>query len=161
MKNIIRKFYKRFDRFLEHSTTGNLKLKARITAILTGILILITVALFIILAFIEFEITVPALGTVNRIINEKTIEFKVLVNSGYRGSVETGQNAKIWILANGEIPLQAKITKIEEIGEGGDFSAYIENISPFPKAISIDLINKKIKCRIIADKKVAYKLLLK
>lgn len=161
MKNIIRKLYKRFDKFLEQAASGNLKLKARITAILTGILIFVVVILSAIAAFVEFEITVPVFGAINRIINETTVESKVLVNSRYRELVESGQNVKVWILDNGKIPLQAEVTRIEEIVVGGDFSAYLENLVPFPIAINEDIINKKIKCRIIIDKKKVYKLLLK
>lgn len=158
MKNIIRKFYKRFDRFLEHSSAGNLRLKARIIAILTGVLIIIVATLSILIALMEFEITVPAYGIINRIIN-KSVEFKVSVNPGHQELIKVGQKARIWIPKNGRLPILAEITRTEEVGT--DFYAYLKNTSPLPIQIDESIINKEIRCRIAIGIKRLYKLLIK
>lgn len=161
MKNIINNFYKKFDEFLEHSVSGNIGLKTKITAVITGILIFLMVFLFIIVGLKEFEITIPAQGKVARAIDKDTVEFKVLVSDRYRESVRRGQKSKIWILNNGKMPLYAKITKIEDVAGESDFSVYLDNVSPCSSSINKELINKKVECRIIIGRKKLYKLLLK
>lgn len=161
MKRIIERFYKRFDNFLDHSVSGNLRVKVWVTAILTGILICGLVILSVSIAFIEFEITIPAAGTIDRIINETTIEFKVLISAKYQKSIEIGQKTNIWFPSNGKIPHPARITKIGKITKDGNITAYLQNICSLPVSPDKILIGEKIKSRIIVDKKKLYKLLLK
>lgn len=161
MTKTIDRFYERFDKFLERATSGNLGLKVQVTAILTGLLILLVIISFAGIAYKEFEITVPAEGVIDKIINDTTIECKVLIDAKYSEMLKVAQKAKIWILPDTKTVISGSVVRVEESVNSGDFSVYLENTSPLSMPASESLIGKKIKCRIVVDKKKVFELLMK
>lgn len=159
MKKIVKRIYKIFDDFLNRTVSGDIKLKARMTAVFTGLAIFIIVIVFGIIAHIEIDVTIPAECIINRIIDESSVELKVSLDKKYETPLQIGDKIKIKI-TNAKVIFEGKLTGIDNNKEERVI-LYAENIIPIPIEINQSVLSKETKCRIIIGRKKVYQFLQK